>query len=258
MTQTPENDTPADNGRIVLPPQQPARVMEPGCIGLSHEKKYFVVGNDPSEMFIKRSLEEREYTINWRSEMVIPRFVKERLQNEAAAIRYVKEHTNIPVPVIRGAFEDCGRYYLLEDVVPGVLMAELSDEQKAVVTVELEQYIDTLHSIKSKMMGGLAGSACLPYRLDMALKERGAGLLEFRGADEPEFVLCHGDLSQHNVIVDESTLKINGIIDWEYAGFYPSEFEGRFYKRPGPSAAIDGEIDDVPLLLQLVEKWQKQ
>ena len=46
------------------------------------------------------------------------------------------------------------------------------------------------------------------------------------------------DLSQHNILVDEMTLKVNAIIDWE---FYSPELEGKFYLRPGPSVAFDGE-----------------
>ena len=57
-------------------------------------------------------------------------------------------------------------------------------------------------------------------------------------------------------MVDETTLKINAILDWEYAGFYPPEFEGAFYLRPGPSFAFGGEENDVPKLLELLENWK--
>lgn len=46
---------------------------------------------------------------------------------------------------------------------------------------------------------------------------------------ERRFVLCHDDLSQHNMVVDPQTLKIRAILDWEYAGFYPGYFEGPFW-----------------------------
>ena len=62
--------------------------------------------------------------------------------------------------------------------------------------------------------------------------------------EEKDLVFCHNDLSAHNIIVDPTTLKINAIVDWEYAGFYPREFEGLFYKRIGPSVALEGEEDD--------------
>ena len=46
-------------------------------------------------------------------------------------------------------------------------------------------------------------------------------------------MFCHNDFSTHNVIVNPSTLKVNAIIDWEYAGFYPVEFEGLSFDGQG-------------------------
>lgn len=68
-------------------------------------------------------------------------------------------------------------------------------------------------------------------------------------ADTEEYVFNHGDLSQHNVLVDPTSLKITAIIDWEYAGFFPEYFEGAFYERPGPSAALGDEVDDTQRLV---------
>lgn len=71
-----------------------------------------------------------------------------------------------------------------------------------------------------------------------------------RGKDD--LVFCHNDLSANNVIVNPATLKIAAIIDWEYAGFYPPLFESDFFRRPGPSIALEGEEDDTELLLSLM------
>jgi thiamine kinase-like enzyme len=47
-----------------------------------------------------------------------------------------------------------------------------------------------------------------------------------------EAVLCHNDLNPRNLIVhlrttpdDKSEYKLAGIIDWEFAGFYPPSYE---------------------------------
>ena len=37
------------------------------------------------------------------------------------------------------------------------------------------------------------------------------------------------------------------LMSWEYAGFYPPEFEGAFYLCPGPSCAFEGEENDVEI-----------
>ena len=70
--------------------------------------------------------------------------------------------------------------------------------------------------------------------------------------EEEDLVFCHNDFSTHNTIVDPDTLKVNAIIDWEYAGFYPPEFEGMFFRRPGPSVALEGEANDEDLLLDIM------
>lgn len=66
---------------------------------------------------------------------------------------------------------------------------------------------------------------------------------------EPSLVFCHNDLSAYNVIVDPSSFQIKAIVDWEYSGFLPPEFERPFYKRHGPSIVLPGEVDDVDNLL---------
>ncbi|KAJ5172216.1 hypothetical protein N7492_004809 [Penicillium capsulatum] len=68
-----------------------------------------------------------------------------------------------------------------------------------------------------------------------------------------DYVFCHNDLSPSNIIVNPETLKINAIVDWEYAGFYPAYFEASFWTRAGPSVALDGEEDDVARLVHFLD-----
>lgn len=69
---------------------------------------------------------------------------------------------------------------------------------------------------------------------------------------EKNLVFCHNDLGCQNILVDPETLKINAIIDWEYSGFFPKEFEGHFFRRPGASVALKGEENDEECLLNLL------
>lgn len=34
------------------------------------------------------------------------------------------------------------------------------------------------------------------------------------------------------------------VIDWKNAGSYSLEFEGLYFRRPGPSVALEGEVND--------------
>ncbi|RDB23572.1 hypothetical protein Hypma_009278 [Hypsizygus marmoreus] len=84
-------------------------------------------------------------------------------------------------------------------------------------------------------------------------------ILQLREATASEFVVCHNDLSSlpaHNILVDETTLKVNVIIDWEYAGFFPPELDGAFCFLPRPSAASEGEVDDVLASSKALERWK--
>ena len=187
----------------------------------------------------------------------MPRLGKERLQNEADALRYIRQHTDIPVPTVYSDFEDDGAYYLITEYLDGINMADLDEEKKGVVRGELEGYLATLRTLRSKRMGGPGGVVVPPYRV-MRLTGRDEWELKDAEKEEEEYVFCHNDLSQHNVVVDPETLKITGIVDWEYAGFYPARFEMPFYTRRGPSVALEGETDDAAELLAFLESKNKK
>lgn len=206
-------------------------------------------------MFIKRNLTPSEFLVSRATGcLVIPDMIMERMRNEAATIRYIQAHTTIPTPNIRCAFEDHGRFYVITDFVAGMALSQLPDEHKPTVIAELQEYIAQMRMLKSTVMGSVAGGVVFPYRLGKVLP--GDQILKLREAPTPEFVMCHNDLSQHNIMVDERTLKITAILDWEYAGFFPQEFERPFYLRPGPSVALEGEEDDVSQLLAVIEQWK--
>lgn len=90
-----------------------------------------------------------------------------------------------------------------------------------------------------------------PYRIMMNSNGRP---WKMRPRETDDLVFCHNDLSMHNVVVDPDTLKITAILDWEYAGFYPPEFEFPFYRRIGPSVALEGEDDDVERLTHILSQ----
>ncbi|KAK1765114.1 hypothetical protein QBC33DRAFT_572087 [Phialemonium atrogriseum] len=125
----------------------------------------------------------------------------------------------MPLPRLQHTFKDDGAFYFSTELVPGVSMSQLTEEQKQVVTEELLE----VHSRFWKH------HTCWQPKSDI---EKGS------------YVFCHNDLGQHNVIVDPETLKINAIIDWEYGGFWPEWFEQPYWKRKGPSAPLRGEEDD--------------
>ncbi|GAB0136163.1 hypothetical protein EsDP_00004475 [Epichloe bromicola] len=216
------------------------------CYSITTERKYYHVDGS----HVKRSLRPSEWQHSpFGGPLCIPRLGNERLLNEAAALRFITENTNIPVPKLYGCFEDDGAVYLVTEHIDGVEMSDLTPEQRKVVEVELEGYIATLRNLKSEVWGGPSGHVIPPYqvlqhpvRVKWAMKPR----------EVKDLVFCHNHPSTYNVIVDPETLKVKAVIDWEYAGFYPQDFEAMFFRRLGPSVALDGEIDDEERLLKIM------
>lgn len=91
----------------------------------------------------------------------------------------------------------------------------------------------------------------MPYRI---MRHSDGKPLRMKPRETADLVFCHNDLSTHNVIVDPKTLKINAIIDWEYSGFFPPEFEAPFYRWIGASVALKGESNDEQALMEILEK----
>ncbi|KAF5129791.1 hypothetical protein E5D57_006122 [Metarhizium anisopliae] len=213
---------------------------EKDCFMITHERKYYSLNNS----FVKRSLRPSEWQHNpFDGTLSIPRFGNERLLNEGATLRFIAENTNIPVPKLYGCFEDDNAVYLVTELIEGVEMAALEPAQRKTVELELEGYVDVLRGLKSRVIP--------PYRV-IAKSHRQTWKMKPR--ESSNLVFCHNDFSAHNVIVDPVSLKVKAVIDWEYAGFYPREFESEFFRRPGPSVALDGERNDEEELLEIMHQ----
>ena len=184
---------------------------------------------------MKRSLRPSEYKPNSRGQLHVPIANQERLKNEAACLEFIKKKTNIPVPDIIRAYDQDGSFYLETTRVHGVPMKELSEQHQKRVIMELEIHLRTLRSLRSDHMGGPTGILCPPNILTTHFPK--VKTWPAVSSTTEDFVFCHCDLSQSNIIVDPTELKIMGIIDWEFAGYFPDFFETPYYRSPTPSGA---------------------
>jgi hypothetical protein len=179
----------------------------------------------------------------------------QRIENEHTALDLVREKTEIPVPrVLERGFNDEFGYYLKLEWVDGVDLGDVVDgtgvgaaclmrpgqnghaslgrcEQcRALAMANADLFVSevvypALEGLQSRQTG-LNGNVIPPsFISDDDRREHwpvktsdGAA-----GADRP-FVLCHGDLSYHNMRIDPATLKVKCLLDWEFAGFFPEEF----------------------------------
>ena len=137
-------------------------VQDKGCFATTFERKYYAIG----DVFIKRSLRPREFKTGYRG-VYVPRLGKERLANEAAALRYARENTSVPVPKVHCDFQDDEAYYLITEYVRRVSMSDLSDEQKRIVAEEIQTHLDVLHNLKSRTLGGPSGFTIPPNRVTL-------------------------------------------------------------------------------------------
>lgn len=243
MSDTRSPDKNPDRDRSQAADQCPASPSDDwSCVG--PERAWYQRG----KFFIKRSLRPSEYFTNVRGTLHVPRLGKERLQNEAASMQFIARASNIPVPQIYGAFEVDDSFLLIMEWIEGVALAKIPEDQQHLVYAEIQQHLATLQSITSSRLGGPSGMIIPPSRV---MEKTGRDQWTFRPSNE-EYVFCHDDLSVSNIIVDPKTFKVNAILDWEYAGFYPAYFEGQFWRRRGPSVALEGEEDDVPRLVEFL------
>lgn len=75
-------------------------------------------------VFIKRSLRPSEFMTTLKGTVHIPRLAKERLQNEAASLRFIR-NAGLPVPTFYGAFEVDDSYFLIMEYIGGISMKDL-------------------------------------------------------------------------------------------------------------------------------------
>lgn len=197
----------------------------------NHEREFRVY----SDKFYKRSLRPDEYQLDIRKRPYVPPMGYERMRNETACLHFIRRNTDIPVPDVVEAYDEDGSFVLVTKRLSGVHMNKLPLQEQAVVTKEVERHVQTLQTLRSDHVGGPSGIGCPPPRAAQYFPKDRAWSMAV--SSEQELVFCHCDLSQSNIIVDPVTLKIEGIIDWEYGGYWPAFFESPYFRDPQPSGA---------------------
>lgn len=118
--------------------------------------------------------------------------------------------------------------------------------------LQLKSFIDQLHSITDPNCRSFAGLPLFSYRFEQTY----IPIQDFkyqRYETESPYVLCHGDLAWHNLLFDPITFEIKCVLDWEYAGFYPVEVEGQYWRRSGSlSRVCDVEKCDLDSVMRVL------
>ncbi|KAJ7155014.1 kinase-like domain-containing protein, partial [Mycena filopes] len=185
-------------------------------------------------------------------------------ETEVAAMRYVANHTDIPVPRVWYSFKWRNRAYIVMDRVPGITLFDAlhggylqdGDKQDA-LAAQLARHMAQLRSLApppglgiSSVLGGpvrcprlfqdpLYGPTAPPpptgpfkseATMNLQLRhlrslEACAPIVVAAHSTAHPLLLTHSDLVPRNIMVDYAVGKVVAIIDWEYAGWFPAHWE---------------------------------
>jgi aminoglycoside phosphotransferase len=181
-------------------------------------------------------------------------FHGELLENQDVVMtKFVRENTSIPVASEMIAFDDDESWFVLVKRVPGVTLGsiwwDITKEEQEVYIREVGEYLKELRKFTSPVPCSIEGK---PLR-DTIFVDDDSRSRVYSSAEEwavifrdwaeghkldwkskidqfvaefpsPEpYVLTHGDLDASNIMVHNG--HVSGIIDWEYAGYYPVWWE---------------------------------
>ena len=185
-----------------------------------------------AQTFTKRELLESERRLNWKGETIRAPWTTERLQNEYNALNFIAANTTIPVPKILRFERVWGAYQLVMERVNGRPLDSIKNK-KAQALLNTERFMATvvlpqLQSLKSCQIGSLAGIVIPPASITAHDKRQ---TWPAKVAKTPQFCFCHNDLAQHNILINEETLEVEAIIDWEHSGFYTPDFEIALWRK---------------------------
>lgn len=205
--------------------------------------------------FVKRELRPSEYTTKHNGNKHVPRWSRQRLENERDALTFIAKNTTIPVPKILDFFEDDGACSLVVERIGGdtmeIVMENLDEEDKATLARNVTQFVEQkvlpqLRKWKSNRIGGITGHVLPPERVTT---RDWRPMWESKIANKEDYVFCHNDLARHNIMVDPITLQPLGVIDWESSGFWPVEFEAAYWLKSFLEYGRDPDAVDVLIKL---------
>ncbi|KAK4034128.1 kinase-like domain-containing protein [Parachaetomium inaequale] len=204
---------------------------------------------------------------------------------ETSAMRFVAEHTSVPVPKVHCAFVHKGNSYMVMSKLKGGMARNgwplRTAESKAKILGQLRRMVAELHSVpppEGSRVGNVDGGPFYGSRLPSKLlwgpydTVRGfheallgngmdldidyanlpggvADLFGFYRQAGDQLVLTHGDLSSLNVMVERD--EVVGIVDWETAGWFPPYWEYTCAKNVNPynpfwADEVDGFLEPMP------------
>lgn len=166
--------------------------------------------------------------------------------NEALALRFVKEHTTIPVPELISSDWDRVTMQHIEGHTLRQAWPLLTHDERSDILAQLRDYMAQMRKLGGIHIGRLDGQGVIVPSIMTRSGGPSSSLAEFHdwlvkppmarqsqlmhwhqittqfGNDCP-IVFTHGDIAGRNIIVREGC--IVAILDWEFAGWYPEYWD---------------------------------
>ncbi|KAK7431651.1 hypothetical protein QQZ08_001870 [Neonectria magnoliae] len=172
--------------------------------------------------------------------------------NEALALRFMKEHTTIPVPEVISSDWDCITMEYIEGQTLKEAWPSLTPDQRSDILAQLRGYMAQMRALGGICLGRLDGQGVVVPSMMTRSGGPFGSLVDFHnwlvrppkrteahtmywhqittqlGADYP-IVFTHGDIAARNVMVRDG--RIVALLDWEWAGWYPEYWDYVFALR---------------------------
>lgn len=137
-------------------------------------------------------------------------------------------NTKIPFPECNLYVKDGLLHLETKKITNGVLLEDIDKVLQPAALSAVEEQMQSailpdLRSLRRNHIGSVDKS--LPVFPPQRVYDRDRRNWEQICTEANSFVLCHNDLGPQNIFVCPDTFEIVGIIDWEFAGFFPSYFE---------------------------------
>lgn len=180
-----------------------------------------------------------------------------RIKREIEAIAFVRSHMTIPLPEILDYQVDSNNSWFLMKRLRGTTLGSawpnMNDHARQNTLSQLTSYLCQLRDLHPSIhgqIGSCSGESAYDHRLNNGFPigpfhsvsefhdflvspvkrcPRPELYLKYRKQFSDDFAIhfAHADFSYDNILVDEKTGDITGIIDWEMAGFWPEWWEYR-------------------------------
>jgi aminoglycoside phosphotransferase len=175
---------------------------------------------------------------------------------EAANIQQIRQLTSIPVPEVVRVNADAHKIYIFMSYIPGTPLQEIwpamTSNATEHITTQLKIYMNELRSVSAPSpayFGSHESHTCIDSRVltrtnigQNSLISSEAEFNKFIMKDlktvyhdeyynmllsmmrcDHKLVLTHGDFHPRNILIKDNV--VVGIIDWEFAGWYPEHWE---------------------------------